>query len=428
MKQSVLSDELEAHVLSMVGALPDLIRWQLVCKRWRRLLTDPAWLPPTILDFDRLRPLVASQYSALLQRWRSAKSVKMTLQASIANEQQWQSDIGVYLTQLRYLQLRTTSAKALLSILTQCHDLQTLEVLQCHGVSLPRLPRPIGLKSLQMHSATHTTPTKLVNFLRKCPSLTSLSLSVASEVTSAIFATLTQACSALERLTLSQCGSMSAAHLASMLDSLGHQLKWLDLSHTVVGAPLSLKRTIQLPYLEGLVMDSTHLQDSFLEHLVCPELRIVSLQNCRYLSDAGILAFALAAPRPALRTIDLKNTNITESTVTAITRHCPTLTHLGIESCRGLPRAMRLHHALQASHRTSAYERVSIATNTVDEEAPPVTTRAPASRRRRGLLGAVVDEDDGDYELGTPDDEATEASLALTMALHHHARRKHTAH
>ncbi|KDO22428.1 hypothetical protein SPRG_12708 [Saprolegnia parasitica CBS 223.65] len=172
----VLSEELEKLVLAMVRPLPDLVRWQLVCKRWRRLLTDPTWLPPTVLDMDVLRPLSAAQYAALLQRWRGTTVLQMTLQATIPHEQQWHMDIGRHLDRLCELRLRTTSTKAVLAILTHCRQLHTLELLECRSLVLPKLPEPVALAVLQMHTATRLMPTTLANFLRKCPELKSLTI------------------------------------------------------------------------------------------------------------------------------------------------------------------------------------------------------------------------------------------------------------
>ncbi|EQC35259.1 hypothetical protein, variant [Saprolegnia diclina VS20] len=276
----VLSEELEKLVLAMVHPLPDLVRWQLVCKRWRRLLTDPMWLPATVLDMDVLRPLSAAQYAALLERWRGTTVLQMTLEATIPHEQQWQMDIGRHLDRLCELRLRTTSTKAVLAILMHCRQLHTLELLECRSLVLPKLPEPVALAVLQMHTATPLKSATLANFLRKCPELKSLTITAGPAISSSMLTTLVQGCTKMERLIFNQCGAVAAPDVAAFLTAFGHQLVWLDLSHSraIVGLNINLRSPLTLSCLEGLVLDGLRIRDDFLRYLECPVLGVLSLQ------------------------------------------------------------------------------------------------------------------------------------------------------
>ncbi|RHY85638.1 hypothetical protein DYB26_010643, partial [Aphanomyces astaci] len=87
---------------------------------------------------------------------------------------------------------------------------------------------------------------------------------------------------------------------------------------------------------------------------------------------------------------------ITDVSINALARSMPLLTHVGVESCRGVSRAVRQRCALQCHTHATSYERVLVATNAsayrkdnvgVDFAAKPI------KKTSAGLLPYGLDED-----------------------------------
>ncbi|OQR89524.1 hypothetical protein THRCLA_09706 [Thraustotheca clavata] len=354
---------------------------------------DTEWIGAVKLDFDKVKTLTAQQYSMALREWSTTVKIHKAAQGKVVHELRWQCDIGQYCLKLRQLTLRSASTKAIRVVLKQCKELKSLEIMECHNIAIPRMHESLALEHLQMHSATQLTMVSLSCFLKLCPNLKSLTITMAKDVTSLIHTTIASHCPLIEKIILSQCGVVSGPYLSTLLYAACETIQWLDLSHCDSGAITGFEVAVSLPKLEGLIFDNLRIDGKTLNYINCPNLRVISLQNCRSLTDEAIQEFILSSPRHCLRVLDVKNTNVSQVTVEAIELQCVQLTHLGVESCRNLPLALRQKYALQAHLHPSAYERVTLATNTrINIEA---STSLCTSRN---LLSEDVEEEDGDYE------------------------------
>ncbi|CAK4648736.1 hypothetical protein LEN26_008002 [Aphanomyces euteiches] len=359
-KSTALSDEVERMILAFVPPLPYYVQWQSVSHRWKGLLST---LSPRQVDLDAIRATESSRYLALLQRWPKLTSVKMTVDAIVQNATLWQMGLAT-LVHLEHLALRHTYGKVLQEVFKSCPQLKTLTVLECMDLRLPIVKTPLQLQKFELHAAKLANVSSIVSILRHAPHLTHLVITASNDLTSQALAQLTLSCPEIHQVVLSQCGLMVASQVETFLTRFQGQLTWLDLSHCRDLKHLHRdEERLQFENLEGLVLDNTLIQDCALESVWGPKLQLVSIQNCRCLTDAGLIGFAESNTGSPLKVLEAKNTTITDQTVIAVERHFPNLTHLGIESCRGVSRSIRQRFALQCHQNNNAFERVLIATN-----------------------------------------------------------------
>ncbi|RHZ28209.1 hypothetical protein DYB26_016393, partial [Aphanomyces astaci] len=87
---------------------------------------------------------------------------------------------------------------------------------------------------------------------------------------------------------------------------------------------------------------------------------------------------------------------ITDVSINALARSMPLLTHVGVESCRGVSRAVRQRCALQCHTHATSYERVLVATNASAYRKDNVVVdfaAKPIKKTSAGLLPYGLDED-----------------------------------
>ncbi|KAF0720820.1 Aste57867_15 [Aphanomyces stellatus] len=354
----VLNEEVEAMILAYVAPLPNFIRWLSVSKRWGRLLAS---LPATSANFDLLRGADGNRYLSCLQRWPMLTSVSMTKDVHVNHELQWQQGL-VQLTALEHLSLRHTHGKVLQEVFKACPQLKSLTVLECNELRLPTVKCALQLRKLELHVAKLATNGAVVSILRHAPSLTHLMITAANELTSQVLVELAVTCPNIQQVILSQCGLMVPSQVDRFLESCHAQLTWLDLSHCRELQTFP-EGTLDMDVLEVLVLDNTLIRDSVLDSIRCPKLQLLSVQNCRNITDDGVSAFAVLNSGAALHVLEAKNTAISDTSVIAIEQHFSNLTHLGVESCRGVSRETRQRWALQCHRNDTRFERVLVATN-----------------------------------------------------------------
>ncbi|ETV74950.1 hypothetical protein H257_10562 [Aphanomyces astaci] len=393
---TMLSEELEKMVLSYVPPLPNYVTWQLVCRRWRAMLLS---LPAFDVNFDLVRPVDnGTRYLTLLQRWPMLRSVTMTRDIFVSNELTWQLGLS-QLAHLQHVSLRHTHTKVLQELFKACHSLRTVSVLGCSDARLPTVKTSLPfLQKLELQAASLANNSSIVSILRNAPQLTHLVVSAANDVTSQVLAQLAASCPLIHQVVLNQCGLMVASQVDTFVRTFHAQLTWLDLSHSrdLKTFCINDEHSLVFDKLQVLVVDNTLIRDSVLQTARCPHLDVLSIQNCRCITDAGVVSFAVANAGAPLTVFEAKNTAITDVSINALAQSMPLLTHVGVESCRGVSRAVRQRCALQCHTHAMSYERVLVATNAsayrkdnvgVDFAAKPI------KKTSAGLLPYGLDED-----------------------------------
>ncbi|ETV95775.1 hypothetical protein, variant 1 [Aphanomyces invadans] len=305
------------------------------------------------------------QSGELTRRWPMLRSVTMTHDVHVSNEMTWQLGLA-QLAHLEHLSLRRTFTKVLQELFKSCPAIRSLSVLAGSDLRLPTVKTSLmHLQKLELQAATLANNSSIMSIVRNAPQLTHFVVSAASDVTSQVLTQLATSCPHIQQVVLNQCGLMVASQVDTFLRKFHAQLTWVDLSHChdLKLFLMNADEELVLDQLQVLVVDSTLVRDSVLQSIRCPKLQVLSIQNCRCITDTGVVAFMAHHVNAPLKIFEAKNTAITEISVDVIERSLPNLTHIGVESCRGVPRATRQRCALQCHMHASQFERVLVATN-----------------------------------------------------------------
>ncbi|TYZ64890.1 hypothetical protein PybrP1_001113 [[Pythium] brassicae (nom. inval.)] len=396
----VLCEVGERGVLSFLPLVPDRLVAERVCTRWRRVSLLET--PTLELDFGNAATRSVSKLSVqrLLQR-TNRQLRRLALPDMKVNDAIVQSVVDcLELRELRAHRYDTVGRRRVLStkhvhqIVAACRCLEelvgahcgrelksgqqvssqalghSLELLDCHGINLAGwgrgLPR-MRLRNVRLHGCSFLTNAAAYSLIERCGS--ALETLVLTGWDCGEQNTLTTGRDPLGacvkgQLTLVRCYSLDAPLPRSegvrSPASRGGVL--VDPQET---RPLVLQRSLSVPELtalEVLMLDRTTVSDSELSAIasaVC-HLKYLSLQDCRYLSDAGILAIADGCSE--LEVIDLKGTNVTDESVLGLERACARLRIVRLDSCRSISRAVRVKYnerarAVALSGKATEFER-----------------------------------------------------------------------
>ncbi|DBA01320.1 TPA: hypothetical protein N0F65_001825, partial [Lagenidium giganteum] len=359
---TVLCDVGERLVLSFLPLLPDRLKAEAVCRRWRKLCRDD--IPVTAVDFTAvvLRNLITTQLLSVLAR------PTLQLQRIVLPNIGLTDAVTARLAeqpQLRMLRAHRLRKSQLLSIVKNCPDLQTLELLDCVLMQFwdwrGLLPSQSNLQKVFLNECTHLTNAHASSLIRECgASLRKLVLTGAHGVNSDMFAALAKHSVSLEELTMNRCGAIRPRDLQLLLSSRWQTLSWLDfsscsrMSSFPVSPYLLMRRrgvdqlaSTPLPMLVVLLLDKTRIGDDALVTVAkaAPHLKFLSLQDCRQVTDVGVCQIASPDGCLNLEIIDLKGTRITEASVEALEAACPFLRMIRLDSCRSISRDVRQEHA-----------------------------------------------------------------------------------
>uniref|UniRef100_A0A0E0IRT4 F-box domain-containing protein n=1 Tax=Oryza nivara TaxID=4536 RepID=A0A0E0IRT4_ORYNI len=142
-----------------------------------------------------------------------------------------------------------------------------------------------------------------------CPRLTSLDASFCRKLMDDSLSQTAEACPLIENLILSSCVSIDLNGLSSL--HCLHKLALLDLSYTFL---TNLKP----------VFDS------------CPQLKILKLSACKYLSDSSLDALYREGALPMLVELDLSYSSIGQTAIEELLSCCTNLVNMNLNGCTNL--------------------------------------------------------------------------------------------
>nr|AAM01146.1 Putative F-box protein family [Oryza sativa Japonica Group]AAM44890.1 Putative F-box protein family [Oryza sativa Japonica Group] len=142
-----------------------------------------------------------------------------------------------------------------------------------------------------------------------CPRLTSLDASFCRKLMDDSLSQTAEACPLIENLILSSCVSIDLNGLSSL--HCLHKLALLDLSYTFL---TNLKP----------VFDS------------CPQLKILKLSACKYLSDSSLDALYREGALPMLVELDLSYSSIGQTAIEELLSCCTNLVNVNLNGCTNL--------------------------------------------------------------------------------------------
>ncbi|GJN20510.1 hypothetical protein PR202_gb07898 [Eleusine coracana subsp. coracana] len=142
-----------------------------------------------------------------------------------------------------------------------------------------------------------------------CPRLLSLDASFCRQLVDDSLSRMAEACPLIEHLILSSCLAIGIDGLSSL--HCLHQLTLLDLSYTFL---VNLKP----------VFDS------------CPQLKILKLSACKYLSDTSLDALYTEGALPMLVELDLSYSSIGQAAIDYLLARCTNLVNVNLNGCTNL--------------------------------------------------------------------------------------------
>jgi len=142
-----------------------------------------------------------------------------------------------------------------------------------------------------------------------CPLLTSLDASFCRQLVDDSLSRMAEACPLIEHLILSSCLSIGIDGLSSL--QCLHKLTLLDLSYTFL---INLKP----------VFDS------------CPQLKVLKLSACKYLSDSPLDALYTDGALPFLVELDLSYSSIGQTAIEDLLAFCKNLVNVNLNGCTNL--------------------------------------------------------------------------------------------
>ncbi|KAF0893911.1 hypothetical protein E2562_031444 [Oryza meyeriana var. granulata] len=222
------------------------------------------------------------------------------------------------------INLSLAGCRSMTSLKLSCPNLQTVNLDGCDHLERASFC-PVGLESLNLGicpklSVLHIEAPKMSLLELKgcgvlsqasinCPHLTSLDASFCRQLMDDSLAQTAEACPLIENLILSSCLSIDLNGLSSL--HCLHKLTLLDLSYTFL---INLKP----------VFDS------------CPQLKILKLSACKYLSDSSLDALYREGALPMLVELDLSYSSIGQTAIEELLSCCTNLVNVNLNGCTNL--------------------------------------------------------------------------------------------
>ncbi|ETL31165.1 hypothetical protein L916_15945 [Phytophthora nicotianae] len=313
-KVSPLIEVAERCIIEFLPVVPNRLRVEVVCRRWRRLIREE--LPVTELDFSHVtvRPLLRRDVSAMLGRAGQQLTRLVLPDITLVDAH---IELIVQQQNLRVFRAHRMQKKHIFNILKNCPNLKTLELLDCRALTFSGWPRDaVALRKVFLNGCNFVTNQAASSLITVCgDTLEKIIFTEATSLDSQIFRDLARHARRLEELTINDCTSDATS----------------------------------LPQLQVLILDKTKINDDGLRGIsqVATSLRYLSLQDCRAISDDGVAALATSDVSDgctSLELVDLKGTPVTDASLRALEARCPRLHLVRVDSCRSVSGKMRSKH------------------------------------------------------------------------------------
>ncbi|ETP35418.1 hypothetical protein, variant 1 [Phytophthora nicotianae P10297] len=345
-KVSPLIEVAERCIIEFLPVVPNRLRVEVVCRRWRRLIREE--LPVTELDFSHVtvRPLLRRDVSAMLGRAGQQLTRLVLPDITLVDAH---IELIVQQQNLRVFRAHRMQKKHIFNILKNCPNLKTLELLDCRALTFSGWPRDaVALRKVFLNGCNFVTNQAASSLITVCgDTLEKIIFTEATSLDSQIFRDLARHAQRLEELTINDCTSVRLRDFQALTEALWSSLRWLDLASC--RGISSFPDATSLPQLQVLILDKTKINDDGLRGIsqVAPSLRYLSLQDCRAISDDGVAALATSDVSDgctSLELVDLKGTPVTDASLRALEARCPRLHLVRVDSCRSVSRKMRSKH------------------------------------------------------------------------------------
>ncbi|OWZ22685.1 hypothetical protein PHMEG_0002565 [Phytophthora megakarya] len=238
--------------------IPDRLRVEAVCKRWRRLSLEE--LPVTELDFGQVavRPLLRRDVSAMLERAKQQLTRLVLPEITLVDTH---VELIAQQTSLRDFRAYRIQKKHIFNILKRCPNLQMLELLDCRALSLSGWPRDaVPLREVYLNGCNFVT--------NQSTPLTQLQVLILdkTKINDDGLLAMSKVGLSLRYLSLQDCRAISDAGVTTLPSSDG---------------ALNGCTNLELVDLKG-----THVTDMSLKVLEarCPRLHLVRVDSCRSVS------------------------------------------------------------------------------------------------------------------------------------------------
>ncbi|ETP35419.1 hypothetical protein, variant 3 [Phytophthora nicotianae P10297] len=297
-KVSPLIEVAERCIIEFLPVVPNRLRVEVVCRRWRRLIREE--LPVTELDFSHVtvRPLLRRDVSAMLGRAGQQLTRLVLPDITLVDAH---IELIVQQQNLRVFRAHRMQKKHIFNILKNCPNLKTLELLDCRALTFSGWPRDaVALRKVFLNGCNFVTNQAASSLITVCgDTLEKIIFTEATSLDSQIFRDLARHAQRLEELTINDCTSVRLRDFQALTEALWSSLRWLDLascrgisSFPVCSRKLCRHRSglhltqsgqqdaTSLPQLQVLILDKTKINDDGLRGIsqVAPSLRYLSLQ------------------------------------------------------------------------------------------------------------------------------------------------------
>ncbi|ETP35421.1 hypothetical protein, variant 5 [Phytophthora nicotianae P10297] len=276
-KVSPLIEVAERCIIEFLPVVPNRLRVEVVCRRWRRLIREE--LPVTELDFSHVtvRPLLRRDVSAMLGRAGQQLTRLVLPDITLVDAH---IELIVQQQNLRVFRAHRMQKKHIFNILKNCPNLKTLELLDCRALTFSGWPRDaVALRKVFLNGCNFVTNQAASSLITVCgDTLEKIIFTEATSLDSQIFRDLARHAQRLEELTINDCTSVRLRDFQALTEALWSSLRWLDLASC--RGISSFPDATSLPQLQVLILDKTKINDDGLRGIsqVAPSLRYLSLQ------------------------------------------------------------------------------------------------------------------------------------------------------
>ncbi|ETN03169.1 hypothetical protein, variant 5 [Phytophthora nicotianae INRA-310] len=276
-KVSPLIEVAERCIIEFLPVVPNRLRVEVVCRRWRRLIREE--LPVTELDFSHVtvRPLLRRDVSAMLGRAGQQLTRLVLPDITLVDAH---IELIVQQQNLRVFRAHRMQKKHIFNILKNCPNLKTLELLDCRALTFSGWPRDaVALRKVFLNGCNFVTNQAASSLITVCgDTLEKIIFTEATSLDSQIFRDLARHARRLEELTINDCTSVRLRDFQALTEALWSSLRWLDLASC--RGISSFPDATSLPQLQVLILDKTKINDDGLRGIsqVAPSLRYLSLQ------------------------------------------------------------------------------------------------------------------------------------------------------